>query len=66
MVWPGVFSETGSHSDGWSLAFQYNSRADLKDPLLEILAALGAGFTGSATDLYPSYPSPALPPYTGQ
>jgi N-acyl-D-amino-acid deacylase len=66
MFWPGVFSETASHSDGWSFAWQYNSSAGDKDPLLEILTALGAGFTGSATDLYPSYPSPALPPYTGQ
>jgi CubicO group peptidase (beta-lactamase class C family) len=66
MVMGGFFSEMASHSDGWSMAWQYNSTAGDKDPLVEIVTALGAGFTGSATDLYPSYPSPALPPYTGQ
>jgi CubicO group peptidase (beta-lactamase class C family) len=66
MVMGGFFSEMASHSDGWSFAWQYNSRAGDKDPLFEILTALGAGFTGSATDLYLAYPSPALPPYTGQ
>jgi CubicO group peptidase (beta-lactamase class C family) len=30
-----------------------------------IVDAIGGGFTGSATDLYPLFPSPELGPYTG-
>jgi N-acyl-D-amino-acid deacylase len=60
---------------GWAIAFLYNSEpaqdaAAAINQLYSgtfdaITATLSAGFTGSPTDLYTSFPSPELGPYGG-
>jgi hypothetical protein len=60
---------------GWAVSFLYNSEpAQDTDAAYNqlywgtfdaITAALSAGFTGSPTDLYTSFPSPELGQYTG-
>jgi N-acyl-D-amino-acid deacylase len=75
----GLFA--GSHSmafrsdSGWAVSFLYNSEPAQDTDAAKyqiywgtfdaIRAALSAGFTGSPTDLYPSFPSPELGSYSG-
>lgn len=60
---------------GWAFSILFNSEpaqdteaayTQLYNGTFDAIAgAVAAGFTGSATDLYPSFPSPELGPYTG-
>lgn len=59
--------------DGWAFALILNSAPPAYDNVeaLEefgpvVFDAIAAGFTGSATDLYPDFPSPVLGPYEGR
>lgn len=63
----GGKSELMRDGNGYTWAIMTNSMS--KDPNglsndldSTMLQAIGAGFEGSITDLYPQYPSPALPP----
>jgi hypothetical protein len=64
----GVHTMAWRIGGGWTYAIVSNS--DSTDFLYAtwpaIEATIHGGFTGSATDLYPSFPSPDIPPYTGE
>lgn len=65
----GFDSQVAFSTNGYSYAVLMNFRENEYgggSRYDAVINAVRAGITGSATDLYPSYPSPSLPPYGGQ
>lgn len=63
----GVRSELVRDGNGYTWAIMTNSMSQdpgglANDLDLAMIQAIGTGLEGSATDLYPQYPSPTLPP----
>jgi CubicO group peptidase (beta-lactamase class C family) len=66
---PGLGTSFGRRSNGYEFAILANTRPSDearfdRELTSTILTALGAGLTGSPTDLYAQYPSPSLPART--
>ena len=74
----GTWTVAFGRDNGWSYAWILNaanlSSSSSSNPFFDFHllvydaihdAVVDTGFTGSPTDLYPSYPSPELGPYTG-
>jgi CubicO group peptidase (beta-lactamase class C family) len=71
----GALSVAFRSDSGWAVSLLYNSEPAQNTDAAQIqlvwgtfdtiTGVLAAGFTGSPTDLYTSFPSPELGPYTG-
>jgi hypothetical protein len=62
---PGTSAQLHHDAGGYSIAFLMNTQGGPQPLFLYVIPvltqALGTAFQGSATDLYPNYPSPSLP-----